>query len=45
MAVENWASLAPLEAEASPEGLYADRKREERLRRTGLFLVLTTKVY
>ena len=30
--MENWASLAPADPLASPEGLYADREREERLR-------------
>jgi RNA polymerase sigma-70 factor (ECF subfamily) len=30
--MENWASLAPAAPNATPEGLYADRQREEHLR-------------
>ena len=30
--MENWASLAPADPVANPEGLYADRQREEHLR-------------
>jgi RNA polymerase sigma-70 factor, ECF subfamily len=30
--MENWASLAPADPDANPEGLYADRQREDRLR-------------
>ena len=30
--VENWAALAPPSSDPSPEGLYADRQREEQLR-------------
>lgn len=32
VAMENWASLAAADSAAGPEGLYADRQREERLR-------------
>src|SRR5580704_4073276 len=30
--VENWATLAPASADPNPEGLFADRQREEQLR-------------
>jgi RNA polymerase sigma-70 factor, ECF subfamily len=30
--MENWASLAPVDPDAGPEGQYADRQREEHLR-------------
>jgi RNA polymerase sigma-70 factor (ECF subfamily) len=32
VALENWTELAPADAAASPEGIFADRQREEHLR-------------
>jgi RNA polymerase sigma-70 factor (ECF subfamily) len=34
VAMEHWAELAPPDPEGTPEGLYADRQREEQLRAT-----------